>query len=468
VSEAQRKELLEPLRAAAPALVRAAGSTPTTALSPIEAHFPGQFRAGILVADPARQAIASLSLTPEGSTFSVDQSFDLIQSGDKSFSPRALSVGPDGALYILDGQARGRLLRLSWAGTAEEEGLPLRPLDSWQKLLKGSEEDLLAALNTPEASDRRLAAEELARRGEKNRAALIKLALNDDESVLARLAAWSGALHLWNDEVQKAALVLAAGRDDDLRRVAARSLGLRVSAADAATHEVLLKQLNDGIPTVRRAVAVAMGQVGADGAADALVNTLIFDEGRDPAFLSGLVHAIELLGKRGTDRLLTVGDSGVDAEIARIVQTFTSLRTRPALEALPRLLVNPHLNSRQRATLFRTLPQYRLDPAPGFDLIPAHFEAMPDEPDAVKLAALEGLSQSRQVSLTPKMTTWLTALLRQKDAGVNLASLRTLAGIDRAAAKSGLGDLPEEARMQLLAELKKSPEGATLLRDLEK
>ena len=62
---------------------------------------------------------------------------------------------------------------------------------------------------------------------------------------------------------------------------------------------------------MRRAVALAMGRLGGAGAADALVNALAFDDGKDVYLRDGLVRAIESLGKPGIDALLALADSGV-------------------------------------------------------------------------------------------------------------------------------------------------------------
>ncbi len=467
VPEALRKELLPPLPSLAPTLVRTAGSAPGAILSPAEARWPGHYRALLLVADPARHAITALGLIPEGATFSVERSFDLLLSEDKSFNPVALSVGPDGAVYLLDGRPESRLLRLTWAGTEMDEALPPRSLDTWQKLLKASDEDLLAALTTPEASDRRLAGAELGRRGPKQLPGLLKLAKNNDEPVLARLAALSAALPLWDDDVRKTCLSLTRTSENDLRRQVVQALGLYAAPRDLGVQNVLIKILDDGDLTVRRAVAVTMGRLAAPGAVDALANTLTFDEGRHPAWVQGLVHGIDLLGKPGIDRLISVADSGVETEIAKIVQAFTALHARPAIEALPKLLLNPHLTARQRTLLLRTIPHYRFDPPISLDFIAAHFEAMPDEPAEVKLAALEGVALSTSAT-SPKLTAWLVSLLGDKDARVGPVALLTLAGKDLASARKALAGLTAETRAKWLSELKKRGDVGDALRQLEK
>ena len=68
------------------------------------------------------------------------------------------------------------------------------------------------------------------------------------------------------------------------------------------------------------------------------------------------------------------------------------MRTRPAADAIPRVLENPHLSAAQRAALIRSYHNYLLDPplslAPVVDYLKAH----PQEDSAVRLAGLEVLS----------------------------------------------------------------------------
>jgi hypothetical protein len=104
-----------------------------------------------------------------------------------------------------------------------------------------------------------------------------------------------------------------------------------------------------------------MGQLAAPGAADALANTLAFDDSGDVYLRDGLLRAIESLGKPGIERLLALAESGVKKDTDRVVDFFTALRTRPAYEGLPLLLKYPHLTMAQRVKLIHSGGNYLLD-----------------------------------------------------------------------------------------------------------
>ena len=161
---------------------------------------------------------------------------------------------------------------------------------------------------------------------------------------------------------------------------------------DKDVQTALLKALNDNNLAVRRSVAMAMAHVKGEGAADALVNTLAFDESDDVNLYDGLIRAIEMLGKPGIDKLVSLGNSGVPKDLEKVVYAFVGLRTREAAEAIPALLKSPHLSFGQRAGLIRSYSNYLLDPPLDMSPLLTYVLANPQDPWVVKLAALESLS----------------------------------------------------------------------------
>src|SRR5581483_9552308 len=169
-----------------------------------------------------------------------------------------------------------------------------------------------------EASDRAQARIEVVKRGERLRPALLQLLKNAEKPQAARVTALGALQSCWNADVQEVFLFLLQNGDADLRRLAADGLGLNAKKGDDGVHDALLHALNDDDLAVRRAVALAMGHVAAPGAADALVNTLAFDESKDIYLRDGLVRAIESLGKPGIERLVSLANSGVEKDLHRV------------------------------------------------------------------------------------------------------------------------------------------------------
>src|SRR5262249_3284741 len=127
-------------------------------------------------------------------------------------------------------QEDGRILRLSWSGTAEQPAIPLRPLDSWAKIRKLGDDELLKTLSADSLSDRQRAQDELRRRGQRLREPLIKL-VDDGNTPLHGRCAALGVLHaFWNDDVSVLFVKMLRDPSPDLRRLAAEGLGLNPAA----------------------------------------------------------------------------------------------------------------------------------------------------------------------------------------------------------------------------------------------
>ncbi|HVS35058.1 MAG TPA: hypothetical protein VMS17_05715 [Gemmataceae bacterium] len=395
-----------------------------------DTRFPENYR-GLVFAPDLTGAVHACKVERKGAAFAVTEQFDLLKRND-DFKPVQLVLGPDGAIYIADcrDEMHGRILRLTWTGTKEQPALPPRPMDSWAKIIKLGDDDLVKALASEDGSDRDHARQELVRRGEKNRAAILKLFKDAGQPDPPRIAALGALESIWNDDVQAAMLfVLVHDSSADLRRLAADAVGLNVAKGDDKVHAILLQGLNDPAPEVRRSIALAMSRVAADGAADNLVNTWAVDDGRDAYLSDGLVRAIENLGQPGIDRLIALGESGVQKETDKVVQAFTMMRTRPAADAIPRLLENPHLKPEQRAAVVRSYENYLLDPpvslAPMVDYLIAH----PKEDAAVKQAGVEALASGGGAA-GEKAAGWLIGLFDEKDPKLRSAAVAALAGLN--------------------------------------
>src|SRR5262249_35708290 len=190
---------------------------------------------------------------PRGASFAVTHEFEFMKSNDPLFRPCQMVLGPDGAMYIVDwrtdsgGAGRlwgdgkhGRIYRVSWGGTAKEPAIPLRGMKSWAKIGKLTDDDLFKMLASPEFSDRQKVQQELVRRGEKHRAALLKLVKNGDEPAPVRIAALGALQSFWNKEVQATFMELLGDADANVRRLSADGLALNATAGDKEVHEALV------------------------------------------------------------------------------------------------------------------------------------------------------------------------------------------------------------------------------------
>jgi quinoprotein glucose dehydrogenase len=353
-----------------------------------DTRFPENFRGLLFRPDAPKGVLHAYKVERKGATFEVAAEFDFLKSDDPSFRPWQAVARPDGAIYVVDERTKaggagkpwgdgehGRIYRLTWAGTKDQPALPPRDGDTQAKIAKLEDDDLIKALIAGGDGDQpRL---ELIRRGEKERPALLKLLKDGEQPDEARIAALSALESMWNGDVQALAIdLLTKESSADIRRLSADALGLNAGKGDGDVHSGLLRALTDATPEVRRSAALAMSRVAAPGAADVLVNTWDFDDGRDVVLRDGLVRAIENLGRPGIRRLVALGESGVQKETDKVVEAFTMLRTRPGADAIPRMLENPHLNAVQRIALLRSYNNYLLDPpvslAPVLDYLTTH------------------------------------------------------------------------------------------------
>ena len=398
-----------------------------------DTQLPEAFRGLLYAADTGNRVVRAVKVEQSGATFGVAESFNLLRAPkDAAFQPRQVVVGPDGALYILDGRGTsgkgGRVYRIQ--GSKSE----MLKLNRLAKINEESDENLLKSLCLEDATVRGKAQAEFIRRGDKNRKALLGLLLQEKEDLLLGKLSAVGALQtMFDADVQKAFLRVLGNGDDELRRVVADALGLVAKRADADVHDGLLKALTAEDNDLRRSVAIALAKIAGPGAGGILATTLAGDEGKDRVLVDGLVRSLEMLGKSGIDALLSVADSGVQKDIDRVAATFLGLRTRPAFDALPPLLKNPHLSTKQRVELLESILNYRVE---SLEAVVTPIAANAKESDEVRQAMLKILVSSGATS-GPKTSAFVVAQLGNNDLDVRMAALVTASAL-RVTASSGV------------------------------
>jgi quinoprotein glucose dehydrogenase len=264
--------------------------------------------------------------------------------------------------------------------------------------------------------------------------------------------------------------------DSELQRLAADALGLCAKKGDRNAHNALLEGLaNEDLP-VRRAVALAMGRLAGPGAGDNLAAALSFDNSKDVFLRDGLARALELLGKPGIDALLALGDSGVQKDTDRAVETFLGLRSRAAFAALPTLLKHMHVSSEQQAELVRSCTNYLLDPPVSLDPIVAFVAEGPRIAAGVKKALLDVLA-APGIEPGTKAVDWVAAVVADKaNAELHREGVRVLGKTAAGACKAGrlLLDkkLPAALQTEVTEALRKhadkDAEAAKLLMEVKK
>ncbi len=414
-----------------------------------DTYFPPHYRGLLVYPDVFRKVIRAYQVEPVGATYDVTHEFEFLRSTDPLFRPCQMIVGPDGAMYICDWRTdsggagklsgdgkNGRIYRVSWQGTNEHPALPLRSLDSWARIAKQADDDLLKSLESDNFSDRVRAQQAIVNRGVKQREALVKLLKDEDNKPThARIAALGALQSFWTDEVKAVFIDRLRDFAPDIRRLAADGLALNCKKGDGDAHEALVQNAGDEDLGVRRAVFLALGRLANANAGDVIVNGLQFDKKLDDYLSDGLVRALEHTGKDGIAKLLALADSGSEKDLERVLEIYLSLRSREAAEKLPTLLKNYHVKPEQKVALIRAYTYYQFEPPVSLDPLVKFLDELPVEPtkkqtavqlNAMKLAALDVLATAGKIE-GERVKQTLLAMLKTDDAKTRSAILQTIA-----------------------------------------
>ena len=418
-----------------PPMIKTGRGSPAGLLIYNDTRIPEQYRGLLYYPDVYRKLIRAYKTAPDGSSFKITNELEFMKSDDPLFRPCQMITGPDGAIYVCDWRTNsggagklsgdgehGRIYRITWAGTKEDPALTPRPMDSWAKILKQSDEDLLKTLGAPNLTDRVVARKELVRRGAKARDLVLKKFVSGTLDDDARLVAIGVLQASWNADVEDLFRLLLNDENADVRRLAADGLAYNAKPKDVRVYESLLKVLGDPDPAVRRVVALGLGRVGAPGTGDALVNALKLDTSKDPFLKDAYIRGIERLGKPGIDAILALAQSGGGKDRDLAVAVFLTLRTRPAANAIPDMLMNPHVTPEQREALVRSYTNYELDPMVSLDPLADYLTKRPNEPANVLLAAADVFTASGTAT-APKAAKLIISLLGWPDEPTRIAAI---------------------------------------------
>jgi putative membrane-bound dehydrogenase-like protein len=432
-----------------------------------DTRFSAEFRGLLYYPDVLRKLVRAYRVSARGSTFAVTEEFELLRSADPLFRPCQMVVGPDGAMYVCDWRSgsdgsgqlagdgkHGRIYRLSWTGVGDQAALPLRGLDSWAKIIKLSDEELLKALGSEDFSDRLRAQRELVRRGDKVRPALLRMVLfphldekehaegearelvKEEPPAAARIAALGALETTWSEKTQDAFARLLRDPQVAIRRLAIEGLARNAKKGDVQVSESLLRLLEEPDLAIRRAAFLALGQVGAPEAADTLANAFKFDEGKDAYLTDGVLRAIERAGKPGIAKLVALAESGDEKDHDKVLEAFPSLRTRAAADAIPGLLKYPHLTPRQQADLLRSYSNYLVEPPMSMEPVLEYLLTHEDAPPPVRQAGLEVLAGTPLLK-NGKGEKLVLAMLQDRDATLRVAAIHAIgeSGVEKGAAE---------------------------------
>ncbi len=393
-----------------------------------DSRLPERFRGLLLHPDAAGRRVRAYRLEASGATFNVAEEFEILFAKDEEFKPAQAGVGADGALYVLDRGHGGRLLRLTWGGTKDEEAIKPHAMDTWAKAAKLEDDELAKELGNEDAGTREVVRRELVRRGDKQAVAVRKYFASTEATLPGQLAAM-GVLSAMPDAATLRLMARAAEiGEPEMRSLSASLLGLCAAKGDKDANNTLLKCLADEDNHAKRAVALAMARVAGLGAADNIASALSFDNGKDVVLTLGLVEALERLGKPGVDALIALADSGSQKNIDKVAELYPGLRSAEAFAALPGMLRNPHFVAAQRAALVKSAANYLSVGGVKLDAAAKQVIDNPKEVDSVREALLEALAVPG-VTAGEKAVAWALARLESENEAERIRAAGAVANL---------------------------------------
>lgn len=313
--------------------------------------FPKEYRGNVFEGAPNYHSILRDSLEPSGATFFATEEDDLTKTDDLWHRPIALTVGPDGAIYMIDwyneilahvehpldsprrDKTRGRIYRIAWKGAPK-----FHPPD----LMKASASELVANLRSENRWIRRTSQRLLATKGEEAFRLVLPL-LDEKESPRTRCHA------LWTIEESrlaekpdgKAKVIEAVQRafndhDSRARAVAVRTARhLDLEGKDVA--EKLLELSGDPDDFVKFEAALALSKLKSPLPLKDLTGLIARAQWEDPFLSYAFGEAVRPNQEQLVTHAFTVGAQGLAREEDGYVAALLRIRdprTEPIFVAL--------------------------------------------------------------------------------------------------------------------------------------
>jgi quinoprotein glucose dehydrogenase len=344
--------------------------------------FPKFFQGLLLLLDSGQHQIRAVMPSAGTDGPQVGQPFILLSSDTADFVPTLAVQGPDDAIYVCDSRpkAKGRLLRLTWSGTAGTPAIAPRPL----KAAPRADGDALAT------------------------------ALDTMKPALERGHALDKAVTHWNKAAYDACLKIIAQDDATLARLAAEALGDHLPE-EAETQELLAGTLQDrllraALP-VRRSLYLTLGKLGTkyDAAPEwTFEATSVTPEHQANRYLfDGHVRALEMPKDWAAELLLgnlevALFDPNPEPDERQrlkkfVVSTAEAMRTPELAQFLNRLIRDEkdYFSKLEAPLQARLLPAYRnvlADPPVRADAVALWLAKHPSAALDVQVAACETLA----------------------------------------------------------------------------
>lgn len=450
-------------------MIKTGRGSPAGLLIYHDTRLPEQYRGLAFYPDVYRKLVRAYKFAPDGSTFKVSNEFEFMKSDDPLYRPCQMVTGPDGAIYVCDWRTNsggagklsgdgvnGRIYRITWNGTADKPALPRRGMDSWAKILTQTDEQLVKTLAAPDLTDRVEARKELVKRGAKARDLVLKKFVSGTLDGAARIVAVGVLSANWSADVEDLFRLLVHDDSPDVRRLAIDALAYHAKPKDGRVHDTLVKALRDQSPAVRRAAALGLGRVGHDGADEILVNAIGHDVEADAYLKDAYIRGIERLGKPGIDAVLALAQSGNEKQKDLAVGIFVALRTKPAADAIPALLLQPEVTADQREALVRSYTNYQTDPPISLDPLADYLAKRPNEPVNVLFAAIDVFAANGG-TIAPRAVQLVLNLLDRPDEPTRIAAIIAVESGRMAAAAPKLVEFiadPKRTQVERVAAVK--------------